>query len=138
MKPTSRRRSLLLDTDVLINILKHIRGYSSLPYHHSFTLYYASVSKKELYTKRGLSKAEANAIAKMLGGMRCINIDERILKCYDAFLKKYRHHGLFKADALIAATAWAKKLPLVTGNASDFAFIEEIQTILPEEIVAKI
>lgn len=124
MKPTSRRRSLLLDTDVLINILKRIRGYSWLPYHHSFTLYYVSVSKKELYGKRGLSKAEANAIAKILGGMRCINIDDRILKYYNALLKKYSHHGLLKADALIAATAWAKNLPLVTGNASDFAFYQ--------------
>jgi len=70
--------------------------------------------------------------------MRPINLDDRILECYDALLKKYRHRDILKADAFIAATAWAKNLPLVTRNVSDFEFIREIQTILPEELFAKI
>ena len=124
MRLGSARGRFLLDTDVLINILRHIPGYSSLPYQQSFIFYYASISKKELYSKRGLKKSEAQAIAKLLTRMRQVNLDDRILECYDILLSKYRPRGLFKADALTAATAWAKDLRLVTSNISDFAFIE--------------
>jgi hypothetical protein len=42
---------------------------------------------------------------------------------------------LLKADALIAATAWAKDLILVTGNVSDFSFIEEIHILSPGNLI---
>lgn len=89
-----------------------------------------------MYAKRGLTKAEANAIVKLLGQMRPINLDDRILKCYDTLLKKYHRKGVLKADALIAATAWAKNLPLLTGNVSDFEFIKEIQVLSPADLFA--
>jgi len=124
-------KGLLLDTDVLINILKYIPGYPSLIHQSSLPLYYASISKKELYSKRGLMRSEAIAITKLLGKMRKVEPDHRILKHFDFLLRKYRHRGLLKADALIAATALAKRLTLLTGNVSDFSFIEEVQIVSP-------
>ena len=133
--PLPTQKGLLLDTDVLINILKHISGYSSFLRRRSIRFYYAMTSKKELYNKRGLTRSEAIAIAGLLTKMRKIDLDIPILTRYDSLLRKYRHHGLLKADALIAATAWAKDLILVTGNGSDFSFIEEIHVLSPGDLI---
>lgn len=130
--PTTK--GLLLDTDVLINILKHIPGYASLSRLHSHRLYYASTSKKELYGKQGLTRSEAIAIAELLTKMRKVDLDRSILRRYDSLLRKYHHRRLLKADALIAATAWAKGLILITGNMTDFSFIEEIQVVSPDDL----
>lgn len=127
-------KGLLLDTDVLINTLKHIPGYASLFHPHSRRLYYASTSKKELYGKRGLTRSEAIAIAELLTKMRKVDLDSSILRRYDSLLRKYHHHCLLKADALIAATAWAKGLILITGNVTDFSFIEEIHVVSPHDL----
>lgn len=128
------KKGLLLDTDVLINILKHIPGYSSLSRLHSRRLYYASTSKKELYGKQGLTRSEAIAIAELLTKMRKVDLDRSILRRYDSLLRKYHHRRLLKADALIAATAWAKGLILITGNVTDFSFVEEIQVVSPDDL----
>ena len=130
--PTTK--GLLLDTDVLINILKHIPGYSSLFRLQSRRLYYASTSKKELYGKQGLTRSEAIAIAELLTKMRKVDLDRSILRRYDSLLRKYHHRRLLKADALIAATAWAKGLILITDNVTDFSFVEEIQVVSPKDL----
>ena len=128
-------KGILLDTDVLINILKHLPGYPSLLYKSSQPLYYASISKKELYRKRGLTRSEARAISTLLSKLRKVEPDHRILKHFDFLLFKYRNRGLLKADALIASTAWAKSLILITGNKADFSFIEEIKISSPIAII---
>lgn len=133
--PLSDKRGLLLDTDVLINILRHIPGYSSLLHPRSRRLYYASISRKELYSKRGLTRAEAVAIAELLSKMRKVDLNNSILTHYDTLLRKYRQRRLLKADALIAATAWAKNFTLVTGNTTDFSFIEEIHVLSPADLI---
>ncbi|MBI3596533.1 MAG: PIN domain-containing protein [Nitrospirae bacterium] len=141
MRPELRERvrppaqkGLLLDTDVLINILKHIPGYASLFHRQSRRLYYASISKKELYGKHGLTRSEAIAIAELLTKIRKVDLDRSILRRYDSLLRRYHHRRLLKADALIAATAWAKGLILITGNVTDFSFIEEIQVVSPDDL----
>lgn len=130
--PTTK--GLLLDTDVLINILKHIPGYASIFHLQPRRLYYASTSKKELYGKQGLTRSEAIAIAGLLTKIRKVDLDRSILRRYDSLLRKYHHRRLLKADALIAATAWAKGLILITGNVTDFSFIEEIQVVSPKDL----
>jgi predicted nucleic acid-binding protein len=132
------QKGLLLDTDVLINILKHIPGYASLFHPQSRRLYYASTSKKELYGKHGLTRSEAIAIAELLAKMRKVDPDRSILRRYDSLLRKYHHRRLLKADALIAATAWAKGLILITGNVTDFSFIGEIQVVSPKDLPVRL
>lgn len=133
MRRKTRKKGFLLDTDVLINLLKHAPGYRPLSHRQSPALHYASISKKELFGKRGLTGAEARAIAALLKKLRQVNLDARILECFDTLLRNYRFRGLLKADALIAATAWAKGLILVTGNVQDFHSIEEIAVIPPAD-----
>jgi len=65
----------------------------------------------------------------MLGSLRQINPDAPVTDAYTELLNRYpnlRHH---LADALIAATAVAKNLPLVTTNVRHFKGIAEIEVI---------
>jgi predicted nucleic acid-binding protein len=49
-------------------------------------------------------------------------------------LAKYANHGLRKGDALVAATAWSRTLPLLTRNIRHYRFISEINLIGPAEL----
>jgi predicted nucleic acid-binding protein len=65
---------------------------------------------------------------------RLIPIDKLIAERFSRLLQKYNHHGLRKADALIAATAWSRKLPLLTRNTKHYRFISEIRLIDPLQL----
>jgi predicted nucleic acid-binding protein len=54
-------------------------------------------------------------------------IDSDISIKYSDLLAKYHERGLQPPDAIIAATAWSKKLPLLTRNRRHFSYIEEIK-----------
>jgi predicted nucleic acid-binding protein len=91
-------------------------------------VYYSRVTRKELL-RSPISDAERRQISLMLGSLRQINPDPTVTNAYSELLSRYpnlRHH---LADALIAATAWAKNLPLVTTNVRHFRSIREIEVI---------
>jgi predicted nucleic acid-binding protein len=86
------------------------------------------VTRKELL-RSPISDAERRRISLMLGSLRQINPDAKVTDAYTELLNRYpnlRHH---LADALIAATAWTKNLPLVTTNVRHFRSIKEIEVI---------
>ena len=58
--------------------------------------------------------------------LKVLKIDENINKKYMLLIKKYGRRDLI-VDYLIAATAWAKNLPLLTRNRRHFEFIKEIK-----------
>jgi len=62
---------------------------------------------------------------------RLIPVDQRIAEKFSGLLNKYARHGLRNADALIAATAWSRKLRLLTRNTKHYRFISEITLIDP-------
>lgn len=91
-------------------------------------IYYSRVTRKELL-RSPISDAERRRISLMLGSLRQINPDATVTYAYTELLNRYpnlRHH---LADSLIAASAWAKNLPLVTTNVRHFRLIREIQVI---------
>ena len=67
----------------------------------------------------------------MLSDVRVLRIDEDIIKKYLFLVKKYGERTDSIVDYIIAATAWSKKLPLLTRNKKHFRQIEEI-TLAPE------
>jgi predicted nucleic acid-binding protein len=119
--------ALLLDTDVLIDYLKGIQPAVVLVDSAEFDLYYSAWTRKELLTKPGLKDSERQEIEVLLGRFRMILVDDAIADRYWILLKKYESQGLRQADAIIAATAWHKSLPLLTRNQKHFRFIEEIE-----------
>jgi predicted nucleic acid-binding protein len=118
--------ALLIDTDVFIDYLKGIPPARFLINSARFDLYYSTWTKKELLSKAGLKEAERQEVEDLLGRFRVLPVDDAIAAKYWILLKKYGPRGLRQADAIIAATAWQRGLPLLTRNQKHFQFISEI------------
>lgn len=114
---------LLVDTDVFIDYFNTGR-FDSLFNSDRFTVYYSIITRKELLSKPGLSDAERNAIAAELSRCRLIPLSDSITARYSDIRR--RHPSLEKADALIAATAVTRHLPLLTGNTRHFRAIVDL------------
>jgi predicted nucleic acid-binding protein len=117
---------LLIDTDVLIDFLKGIKTAKDLFRSERFDLYCSVQSKKELITKVGLKNSEKKAITALLSGIKVLKVDGDVINKFSLLLAKYGDAPESVADYIIAATAWAKKLPLLTRNKRHFEHIKEI------------
>jgi predicted nucleic acid-binding protein len=121
---------LLIDTDVLIAYLNH-RSYRRYLESDRYRVYYSAITKKELLSKRGLKSSERQAILTLLKRFRLIRIDRRVTDEYSRLRSRYP--SLAKGDALIAASALARRLPLLTQNLRHFRVIRGL-VLLPVEV----
>jgi predicted nucleic acid-binding protein len=118
---------LLIDTDVIIDALKGFKPAKELFRNNEVDLYCSALTRKELLAKVGLSNSERKRVMSLLGQIKVLKIDKAIIKKFDLLLSKYGERPDALADYVIAATAWAKKLPLLTRNKKHFEPIEEIK-----------
>lgn len=116
----------LLDTDILIDWLQDQHFARSLILSPELRLYCSNVTRKELLTKPGLQDSERRRIMALLHQIRVLNVDSVIASAASELLAKYSDRSLGINDALIAATALVKHLPLLTRNRKHFEFIEEL------------
>jgi len=121
----------LIDTDILIDSLKGIKAAKNLFRTKDIDLYCSILSKKELLSKSGLRESERKQIIDLLSRLKVLRVDDDIVKKYSFLMKKYGEKSDLIIDYIIAATAWSKKLPLLTRNKKHFARIQEI-TLGPE------
>jgi len=129
--PPAPRGSFLVDTDIFIDYLKgfpHSKRLLDDPLHRC---YYVPLVRKELLQKRGLTTAERRRILTLLARHHRLGLTDQLADRYSRLLQKYSRRRLRPADALIAAAAWATRLPLVTRNQKHFTFISEITLIDP-------
>jgi len=91
-------------------------------------IYYSRVTRKALLHPP-ISDAEKACVLRLLAGLRLINPDNQIAAAYSDLLSRYGYLRVHLADALIAASAWVKNLPLVTTNLRHFQQIREIEVI---------
>jgi len=91
-------------------------------------IYYTRVTRKELLHPP-ISDAERQRILGLLALLRLINPEEPIPTAYADLLTRYPYLQAHLHDALIAASAWVKNLPLVTTNVRHFQPIQEIQVV---------
>jgi predicted nucleic acid-binding protein len=118
---------LLVDTDILIDYLKRIKPARDIFSATSIEIYCSILSKKELLIKPGLSSTEKKKINEILSNIKVLKIDNDINNKYMMLLDKYETHAASTPDYIIAATAWAKNLPLLTRNTKHFKHIKEIK-----------
>lgn len=114
---------VLVDTDVLIDYL-NAGDHGAFLEHPRSRIYYSVVTRKELLAKKGLHAAERDAILDTLRHFRVVRLDRAVTDRYSALRREYPR--LEKEDALIAATALAKRLPLMTGNWRHFSGIADL------------
>ncbi len=112
--------SLLVDTDIFIDYFNTVR-FATLFDSSRFTVYYSVITKKELLTKPGLRDTERESILAELNRCRLIALSDSITARYSDLCR--RHPSLEKGDALIAATALVKHLPLMTRNKRHFRVV---------------
>jgi predicted nucleic acid-binding protein len=112
---------VLVDTDVLIDYL-NAGDHSALLDSPRNRIYYSVVTRKELLAKQGLRAAERGAIDEALRRFRLIPLDRAVTDRYSTLRREYPR--LEKEDALIAATALAKRLPLMTSNWRHFRGVQ--------------
>lgn len=112
-----KKVSLLIDTNIFVDYFR-LRLFRKLLTSSRFQIFYSAVTKKELLSKPGLSRAEEKSIRKFLKRFRIIPLDQRILITYSEL--RERHPTLEKEDCLIAPTAITGNLTLVTHNYKHF------------------
>jgi predicted nucleic acid-binding protein len=118
--------SVLVDTDILIDYFN--AGQFSFLFNPSrYTVYYSVITQKELLSKPGLRESERQAILQELRRCRLVNLSETITSRYSELRDRYP--TLEKGDALIAATALVKKLPLFTQNKKHFRDIAGLSIV---------
>lgn len=130
-----RPRSFLADTDLFIDYLNGLAQARAILDSPFFRIYYSVVTRKELLRKPGLSATERQRIALLLARHRLIAVDRAIAARYGRLMTRYRKRDLRPADALVAATAWAKALPLLTRNLRHYRFLSEIKVVSPTDLI---
>ena len=75
-------------------------------------------------------RTELRRTERFLRRYELLNLEDAISREAIGLLRQYRlSHGLLMPDALIAATALVKGLPLVTQNQRDFRFITNLRLL---------
>ncbi len=87
-----------------------------------------SVSCIETLGYHRLSEAERFGLETAISRMSVLALDERVVE--QAITLRQQHRRKL-ADAIIAATALAHRLPLVTRNVDDFKHVQELEIINP-------
>jgi predicted nucleic acid-binding protein len=117
---------LLIDTDIFIDALKEIKPAKELFRIRELDLYCSVLTKKELLSKGGLKDSERKRITALLSRTKVLKIDNDIQNKYLSLIRRYGDKPEAIVDYLIAATAWSKRLPLLTRNKRHFKHIKEI------------
>ena len=124
-----RPTAFLVDTDILIDYLNGVPRMREILDVPRYRVYYSAVTRKELLAKRGLSATERQKIYTLLRHHRLIPVDKKIAERFSRLLTTYAGQDIRKADALVAATAWSRNLPLFTRNIRHYRFISEISLL---------
>lgn len=120
---------ILLDTNVLIEILKNNQQTIEKVKNLEQTLSISSITVMELYYG-ALDKAELNKLEKFVSLFHIIHLNEEISTQATKLVKTYaKSHTLDIPDSLIASTALERKCKLFTYNHKDFRYIKNLELL---------
>ena len=112
---------ILVDTDVFIDHLRGSRGFIS----GKDVVSYSVITRAELFSGRNVDE---RGIDSLLAPLNEILVDRTIAQRAGRIRRTSR---LRTPDALIAATALERELPLVTRNAEDYKGIKGLKVVAP-------
>jgi hypothetical protein len=117
----------LLDTNAIFYILNGDETLTDFLFEKE--LYASVITEMELLSYKNITPAEQLTIENFLNDLVIINIDDRI-KAYAIEVKKTSNMKL--PDSIIAGTAIALKLPLVTSD-KQFKTIKDLELVYYEK-----
>jgi predicted nucleic acid-binding protein len=120
------RLKLLVDTDVFIDAIKGVKPAKDLFRRDEIDICCSVLTRKELLSKEGLGSSERRRINDLLSKVKVLRIDEMIHEQFTALLHRYGDEPERRADYVVAATALAKRLPLLTRNRKHFNHIDDL------------
>lgn len=124
-------KQLLVDTDILIDVANNIStAINRLKLEaRSLSLVISVITQMELIVGCR-NKTELQYLKKFLQDYELIAIDESVSIKATELVENYRlSHGLLIPDALIAATAITRNIPLLSKNQKDYRFILELNLL---------
>ena len=120
---------ILLDTNILIEILKDNRKTIEQVQSLNQTLAISSITVMELYYG-ARNKTEVNKLEKFVSLFEIIHLNEAISSHATRLVKTYaKSHKLDIPDSLIAATALVSRVALLTYNTKDFKYIKRLELV---------
>lgn len=122
---------VIIDTDILIDAGRgdHTAISCLEQIDVCFHMVVSAVTQMELIVGCR-DKSELKNLERFLQRFRIIRIDEQISAKAVELLKTWRlSHGLFIADALIAATAISTDVQFISKNQKDFRFIDGLKLL---------
>ncbi len=124
---------VVLDTNILIEILKGNEDIVSFVQNLKAQLFISTISKMELFYG-ARDKKELQRIEDFTNLFHILEINEHISKYSTNLIKQYsKSHNLNIPDALIASTCIFHKAILYTLNLKDFRYMEELSLIKNEK-----
>jgi len=115
---------ILLDTNILIEILKGNTTTQNRIQSFNQSLAISSISAMELYYG-ARDKAESKKLENFITLFKIIHLNEAISMRSIALIKTYaKSHGLDIPDSLIASTALVSECKIYTYNLKDFKYID--------------
>ena len=129
---------ILLDTDVLINLFDPLKSNHDVADStlknfllNNIEMYVSIITEIEL-VQGNKSAPDKKRLIKKLDLFKSIVVTENISNTARNLIFTYSSsHGLFLADAFIAATALQLEIPLFTFNKKDFKFIKNLKLYQP-------
>ena len=124
-------KQLLVDTDILIDVANNIStAIDRLKLEaQSLSLVVSVITQIKLIVGCR-NKTELQYLKKFLQDYELIAIDESVSIKATELVENYRlSHGLLIPDALIAATAITRNIPLLSKNQKDYRFILELNLL---------
>lgn len=121
--------TLMVDTDVLVDVARGVAEAASFlaAAGTKSQLVISSVTEMELIVGCR-NKVELKALDDFLGQYERVRLTAQIADDAADLLRQFRlSHGLLIPDALIAATARASSIPLLTKNRKHYQFISDLK-----------
>lgn len=119
--------AILLDTDILIEQLRQMETACTFQklFNQKHRLCISAITITELWTGESILQAERKRdVTALLKITTMFSLSKPILQTAGVLLRMHNH--LYLGDALIAATAIHKHLPLATLNAKHFSPIADV------------
>lgn len=119
---------ILIDTDILIDAARNVNEalHCLQQIEEQFSSAVSIVTQMELIIGCR-DKNELRSLDNFLERFQIVSVSEQISETAIDLLKQYRlSHGLQIADALIAATAIAADIQLISKNQRDYRFIDSL------------